>query len=60
MTAWLALWTGLLLVTLAAYSVLVVVVTIGGFSDMVAMFRQLDKGAQKEEAAKPDDMSDLT
>lgn len=40
-TPWLAFWTTLLLTTLAAYSVLVVVVTIGGFRDMLTMFRRL-------------------
>lgn len=38
---WIIFWIGLLGLTIMAYTVLAVVVTIGGFRDIRAMFRRL-------------------
>ena len=41
MEAWKLFWGGLLALTLIGYSVLVIYVTIGGFSDIKQMFKVL-------------------
>lgn len=41
--SWTLFWGALLAVTLIAYSILVVFVTIGGFRDIREMFRKLGK-----------------
>ena len=43
MAVWMTLWTGLLFGCLGVFAVLAVVVTIGGFFDLKAMFKALDK-----------------
>ena len=37
---WLAFWTALMIATIGAYAALVIVVSIGGFQDMLQMFRK--------------------
>jgi len=41
--SWLNLWKGLLLFTLAAYALLVLVVSVGGVKNIKEMFRDLKK-----------------
>ena len=43
METWLTLWTGLLFVSLGVFAVIAVVVAIGGFFDLKAMFKALKK-----------------
>ncbi len=40
---WLWFWAAVLVLTLVFYAGLVVVVTIGGFKDIIAMFKNLDR-----------------
>ena len=40
-SGWTMLWGGLLAATLVAYTILTVVVTLGGWKDIRAMFRNL-------------------
>jgi len=50
MNAWVTFWLIVLVVSLALYAVLVCTVTVGGFIDVIAMFRTVEK--QHEDAAK--------
>ena len=43
METWLTLWTGLLFVSLGGFAVIAVVVAVGGFFDLKAMFKALKK-----------------
>jgi len=43
MEAWMTLWTGLLFACLGVFAVIAVVVAIGGWFDLRAMFRALRK-----------------
>ena len=43
MDFWLSFWTGLLIVAIVAFAGLAVVVSIGGFFDVKALFRSMDK-----------------
>lgn len=54
MAAWTIFWGLLLLVTLSFYSVLVVYVTIGGFSDIKQMFKKLAAEDEDSAAVKRD------
>lgn len=46
---WMIFWGTLLGVTLLAYACLAVVVTIGGFRDILSMFGKLDRAHREEE-----------
>ncbi len=47
---WLVVWTVVLTLTLLVFSVLVVVVALGGWSDIKAMFRALDADDDGDES----------
>jgi hypothetical protein len=53
---WATIWAVVLVVTLVLFAVLAVVVTIGGFKDVLAMFRELD--AQHEQPDLPDEANE--
>ena len=47
MEFWMLFWKVVFIVTLLLFAVLAVVVTIGGFKDIIALFRAMDKENQK-------------
>ena len=49
MKGWLVFWQFLLGVSLAVYAILVVLVAVGGFKDIRALFRSLDEQHRKGE-----------
>ncbi len=60
MNAWSEFWKGLIIVSLVCFALLSVFVMIGGFRDVFAMFRRIDRqheqsgrGASKPEQAPP-------
>ena len=42
-SAWLTLWTAILVVTLSVFAVLTVVVAVGGYFDVKELFRSIDQ-----------------
>ena len=50
MNGWVIFWAVVLAASLAFYAVLVCAVTVGGFIDVITMFRTVEK--QHEDAAK--------
>lgn len=55
MNAWMSLWSIVLIISLAAYAVLVAVVTVGGLKDILAMFRTVAKQHNHPAAPTPTD-----
>ncbi len=49
MEFWITLWTLVLFGTMAIFTILAIVVTIGGFSDIKALFRTLKQGHEAEQ-----------
>lgn len=49
MDVWSTIWTVIFAVTILVYTGLVAVVTVGGWSDIQAMFKQLDEAADDHE-----------
>jgi hypothetical protein len=47
MNSWLTIWTVLLIAGVGAFAVMALVVTVGGFFDVRAMFRKIDQDHQQ-------------
>ena len=58
MSAWSEFWKGLIIVSMASFALLSVFIMIGGFRDVLAMFRRIDRqheqsGRGASESEKP-------
>ncbi len=48
MAFWISFWAAVLGLGIAAFTVLAVVVTVGGFADVKAMFRNIERHHEQE------------
>lgn len=55
MDSWLAFWKLLLIGTVALFTILAIVVTIGGFADVRALFRSIDAQHRSSRKSEHDD-----
>ena len=55
MDSWLAFWKLLLIGTLALFAILAIVVTIGGFAEVWALFRSVDAQHRSARESEHDD-----
>lgn len=54
MNFWINFWTAFFIISLVLFTILAVVVTIGGFFDIRSLFRSLSAGSERP----PDDLHD--
>lgn len=53
MNTWITIWSFVLIASLIAYAILAGIVTIGGFKDVLSMFRTVDQQHKHKKETEP-------